>query len=305
MPGPTVISKELNIESPEISVDLPVNVNAQANLTIPDYSITITGYGFPSDSRFGKTFTSDVFKEILDTINTTESIQKVIDTIKSDNISLNDIVTLQIGSSLIENITLSEAISFVVLQVYSDSTSLSDVIEKVIEKTFSADVITMSDSYFFQIDKGSEDILSTSDTLLKVIGSSLSDSLNLNDPVDLQVAFIREKEENISTADSISWVMALAFNETINTTDEFQGIKSDSQFNVPDDTGTVSDTSYINLGKNLEEIISLSEFINLTYGLNYNETITISDSGYLDHFTYCDDTFFTTPMDYVSTHITF
>lgn len=264
--------------------------------------------GITTNEQFSKTVT---LSDIQETTTLNDSLLREIRILKQESITLLEAISSNLSKILNESLVLSDDVSLQPILYFVETVSLVDIIQKYIN-SLNTDSVTILESLIKSISPQNfaENVV-INDGLLKSFLTSFNETLLLID--DLTKAISCIKIEAVTLADGLSnkyintsiddvltvleditkLILQENQNEAINILDNFlknivnsisneNVIQSDGiTFNIqPKQADTIgfAENFVINFSKKINDVVTLSDLLNLKVGLLKNEAVNLNDN---------------------------
>ncbi|RLF40362.1 MAG: hypothetical protein DRN18_04945, partial [Thermoplasmata archaeon] len=245
---------------------------------------------------------------LTDTISLSDSTQKLISILRSDNFTLTDSKTITPAVMKSDSLTLSDSKLLEIMKLLQDSLSLTDIkiVTPTVEKStaitltdelsnmlskLNSEQLVLIENLLNSPEKIRKEIITLTDAIKNQINLYKSELINLQDSIATTIAII--KEEIISLSDSISKLSSILKSESIPLSDSIiteaqKGKLLEETINLLDsliktidhlieDNFTISDSIEKQIQILRQDSLSLTDSITKTAGIEKSEEITTSD----------------------------
>lgn len=303
---------------PEAFVNAPVSTSSNVDAIEPRYNIRVIGYGKLSERS---DFSNDIYKRLADILSITEDMIVWADrnSILLDETYCTELYTASVSKSVAEVISLVE--SFVKTSGVNkeDATAIVEALSSHPEKMLS-DAVLLSETLVSVMAfamQPSESVLLT-ETISSATSKVMTDLATLSETLSLVASYIRTFEEATQIVEMLAndvtrplpmesvIVSEIGFEFTLGRLQELfdallisESIKADVGKNIVE---TMTPIEYLsnNVSRPFTENMSFIEAFSLTPIKAYMDSITLSESGTIQHNDYVDVTYLVSD-DYVNT----
>jgi hypothetical protein len=141
----------------------------------------------------------DFNRSTIDEVNTEEVVQKLVHKIATENLSINDVFTVDVNTQLLDNTSINEQIRKTFSKQNIEVTQLEEDFRTLFLKTL-VDTSSLSELFTISINSNYIEELNLSDVTSKDIHKALLDTFDIYDLADLQLL----GQDSVSTSNSLN-----------------------------------------------------------------------------------------------------